>query len=89
MGLEEESIVLEVELRFFESKKEEWLEKHRGRYVLIKGEELMGVFTSLEDAYNEGVKQYGNQPFFIKQVTEVENIEQVPSLMLGIIHARL
>ena len=43
----------------------------------------------LEDAYKEGVKRYGNQPFFIKKVVEVEQTEKIPSLILGIIHADL
>jgi len=80
---------LEEELNFFESKRAEWLEKYRDKYVLIKGKELIDVFTSLEDAYKEGVKRYGNQPFFIKKVSEVEPIERTPSLMLGVIHANL
>lgn len=84
-----EKVALETELRFFESKKEEWLEKYRDKYVLIKKEELIDVFTSLEDAYKEGVRRFGNQPFFIKKVTEVEQTEQIPSLTLGIIHANL
>jgi len=82
-------IELEEELNYFESKRKEWLEKFRDKYVLIKRKELIDVFASLEDAYKEGVRRFGNQPFFIKQVTEVENIEETPSLTLGIIHAHI
>jgi len=80
---------LEEELKFFESKRAEWLEEYRDKYVLIKGKELIDVFTSLEDAYKEGVKRYGNQPFFIKKVSEVEPTEITPSLMLGVTRANL
>ncbi|MFQ5759192.1 MAG: DUF5678 domain-containing protein [Candidatus Bathyarchaeia archaeon] len=80
---------LEEELEFFGSKRREWLEKYKDKFVLIKGKELIDVFATLEDAYKEGVRRYGNQPFFIKQVTEVEPIEKTPSLMFGILHANL
>lgn len=80
---------LEKELNFFESKRAEWLEKYKDKFVLVKGEELIDVFVSLEDAYKEGVQRYGNEPFFIKRVTETEPIEKTPSLTLGIIHANL
>jgi len=87
--MEKEEVVLIKELTFFESMKNKWLEKYKDKYVLIKGEELIDEFTSLEDAYKEGVKRYGNQPFFIKKVVEVEQTEKIPSLILGIIHANL
>lgn len=86
---EREEIKLKTELEFFESKKREWLEKYRDKYVLIKGEELIDVFTSVEDAYKEGVRRYGNNPFFIKKVVETEDTEQIPSLSLGIVYADL
>lgn len=82
-------VELEKELNFFESKKKEWLRNYKDKFVLIKGEELIDVFNTLEDAYKEGVKRYGNQPFLIKRVTEEEEIETLPALMSGIIHAHL
>jgi hypothetical protein len=82
-------VELEQELKFFESKKKEWLKDYRDKFVLIKGEELIDVFNTLEDAYKEGVKRYGNQPFLIKKVTEEEETETLPSLTSGIIHAHL
>ena len=80
---------LEEELEFFESKREEWLEKYKDKFVLIKGRKLIDTFTSLEDAYKEGVKQFGAQSVFIKQVLEAEPVEKTPSLMLGITHANI
>jgi fibrillarin-like rRNA methylase len=84
-----EVVELEEELEFFKSNRKEWLEKYRDKYVLIKRRELIDVFATLEDAYKEGVKRFGNQPFLIKQVVEVEPVEKTPSLMFGIIHADL
>lgn len=84
-----ERMILEREFRFFQSKLEEWLKNYRGKFVLIKGEELIDVFSTFEDAYKEGVKRYGNQPFFIKKVDEEEHIEMLPALTLGIIHAHI
>ena len=84
-----ELVELQKELEFFESKKAEWLQDHRDKYVLIKGEEFIDVFASFEDTYKAGVKLYGNQPFLIKKVTEVEPVEETPSIMLGVINAHL
>jgi len=80
-------ILLEKELKFFESEKAEWLKKYKDKFALIKEEELIDVFDTFGDAYKEGVKRYGNQPFFIKKITDEERIETFPALTLGIIHA--
>lgn len=80
-------IELKEELMFFQSKKAEWVGKYKNKFVLIKRKEFIDVFVSFEDAYKEGVRKFGNQPFFIKKVNETEHIEQIPSLTLGIIHA--
>jgi hypothetical protein len=82
-------ILLEKELKFFESKKAEWLKRYKDKFALIKEEELIDVFDTFGDAYKEGVKRYGNQPFFIKKITEEERTETFPALTLGIIHARV
>lgn len=82
-------VELEREIEFFESKRKEWLKDHKDKFVLIKGKELIDVFSTFEDAYKEGVRRFGNQPFLIKKVTEEEEVEKLPSLTLGIIHAHL
>ena len=84
-----ERLELEEELRFFESKKAEWLTSYKDKFVLIKGQELIDVYASFEDAYKEGVRRFGNAPFFIKQLLETEHTEKLPSLTLGIIHANI
>lgn len=85
--MEQEKIVLEKELKFFESKKAEWLRNYKDKFALIKEEELIEVFDTFGDAYKEGVKRYGNQSFLIKRIEEEERVETLPSLMLGIIRA--
>ena len=84
-------VIMELveERAYFQSKKAEWLERHKNKYVLIKGNELIDVFYSFEDAYKEGVKQFGNQPFLVKKVVEKEKIEKIPALVLGILHAKV
>lgn len=80
---------LEVEYKFFKSKRREWLELYRDKYVLVKGEELFDVFSSLNDAYRDGIRRFGNQPFLVKKVTGEETKEKIPVLTLGLIHAHL
>lgn len=81
--------MLEKELAFYESKRNELLAHYENKFVLIKGNELIDFFTSMQEAYNEGVKRFGTEPFLVKRVSREEPIEKLPALTLGIINARL
>ncbi len=79
---------LEKELVFFRSQKEDLISHHEGQFVLIKGESLLGSFTTEAEAYGAGLIQLGNQPFLIKQVKkDGEEADRVPALVLGLLNA--
>lgn len=77
--------VLSEELSFFEEKRAEWLQLYPGQFVLVKGRELVGTFTTFQEAYAEGVKRFGNVPMLIRQVLPNDPVEQAPALMHGLI----
>ncbi|MBI4574546.1 MAG: hypothetical protein HY713_14815 [candidate division NC10 bacterium] len=81
-------MVLEAEVKFFESIKTELLQRHEGKYALIVGAELLGVFDHQEDAYKVGIEKRGNIPMLIKQVLKDDAPARVPALTVGLLHAR-
>ena len=68
--------------------KDELLEHHRGQFVVIKGERLIGTYTTFEEAFEAGVTALGNQPFLIKQVDDESRPIQYPALAVGMLNAR-
>ena len=82
-------MALQTELRYFEAKKQELLQHHEGKYALIIGEELLGVFDHLDEAYRAGIAQRGNVPMLIKRISTVDVTESVPAMVLGLIAASL
>ena len=62
--------MLEREQSFYHTHVEEFTNLYKGKVLLIKGEELIGIFDSEEEAYSEGVRRFGNEPFLIKRVIE-------------------
>lgn len=82
-------MALEKELALFAKIKPELLKNHEGKFVLIRGAELIGAFDSAENAYAEGVKRFGREPFLVKKVTEQEEVYRNQALALGLMHARL
>ena len=72
----------------YETKKSELLSLCEGKFALFKGEEFVGTFDTTNAAYAEGVRRFGNVPFLIKRVREIDAIAHFPSLTLGLMHAR-
>lgn len=72
--------ILNKELAHFEKVKAKLLETQRGKYALIKGEELIGTFTTMEEAYREGIRSFGKEPFLIRPVVEAQEYQRIPAL---------
>lgn len=81
---------LDREVGFFESQHSELVKHYENQFVLIRGEELIGSFTTELEAYETGLKKLGNVPFLIKQVKkEARDIDRAPALALGLLNASL
>ena len=80
-------MALETEVEFYNSCKKEWLRYYEGKFALIKGKELIGTYTTWQEAFNDGVQRLGNVPFLIRQVQEKDEIVQFPALAVGAISA--
>jgi hypothetical protein len=80
---------LERELGFYKSQYKEFLSHYENQFVLIKGDKLLGSFTTDLEAYKAGLEQVGNQPFLITRVVKNEEIDQAPALVLGLLNAGL
>ena len=63
---------LDLELRTFEARRVELLGRAAEKFVIIKGDQLIGVFESPMEALKRGYERFGNQPFLVKQVLDVD-----------------
>jgi hypothetical protein len=73
-------MALEKELATYASKMPE-LASQIGKFVLIRGDEVLGTFTSYEDAIKEGYEKCGLSPFLVKQIEAVESIQFLSRLV--------
>ena len=65
---------LAEELRTFYAHKAELLETAKRRYVLIKGDDVVGLFDYQEEAFSEAYRRFRLSGFMIKQVQEHEEV---------------
>ena len=63
---------LETELRFFNQQRAQLLHDAPGKFALVKGESLIGIFESDTAAIRHGYETLGNVPFLVKKVTDVD-----------------
>ena len=68
------AVVLEREYQAFKAHQSELLAKGEGKFVLIKGETIVDLFTSYEDALKEGFKRFGDIPFLIQEIQREEDV---------------
>ncbi len=66
-------MALEKELATYQAKLPE-LKQHEGKYVLIQGDKIVDTFNTYEDALKAGYKQFGLEPFLVKQILMVEPV---------------
>ncbi|NCO24874.1 MAG: hypothetical protein COZ07_09880 [Candidatus Infernicultor aquiphilus] len=75
--------LLKKDLDYFESKLGELLGKSKGEYALIHEGQLIDTFKSKEDAIKRGYELFGNSPFLVKMISEVEDILNFTSNLLA------
>lgn len=68
------AVLLEQEYKFYLDHLKKFISKHLNQFVLIKENEVVGFFESYEDALRAGLKNFGNVPFFIKEVKKKEEV---------------
>lgn len=79
--------MFEKELEYYKANKEELLKHHENQYAVIKENKLLGAYTTEQEAYEAGLKEFGNVSFLIKRVTKQEEIVRFPALAIGVINA--
>ena len=68
-------MALETEARTYERELAGLL-SDEGKWVLIHGDEVVGVFETYQDALKIGYERYVLDPFMVKQIESTETIHQ-------------
>ena len=63
---------LRTELRAFEAQRAGLLARAPGKYALIHGDQVIGVFDAEMDGIAEGYRRLGRVPFLVKKIEAVD-----------------
>lgn len=80
-------MALEQELAFFEQHLAEWLSIYGGQFAVVQGQQLLGTFTTFDQAYAAGVKAYGTASFLVRRVEDAPSVAYNPTLVVGALYA--
>ena len=69
-----ESERLKTELDTYLRHKDELVRESEGKYVVVHGTEVIGVWDTYEDALRAGYEKVGLEPFLVKQVRSIEQV---------------
>jgi len=69
-------MALERELEAYRKKLPELL-AHKGKYVLIHGESVAGIWDTYQKAVEEGYSQFELSPFLVKRIEEHEPVHYI------------
>jgi hypothetical protein len=77
------TISLERELAYFDQHRSELVDRAKGKFALIKGESLMGIYDDQLAAIEAGYRGIGDEPFLVKQIAEVDMPVNFTSFNIG------
>lgn len=78
------SALLEREMQTYEEHKAELVTSSPGKFALIKDDAVFDILDSQADAIRLGYERFGNVPFLVKEIVEVETPLNFTSYMLGL-----
>lgn len=78
------STVLDTELKTYDQQRDHLLATAEGKFVLIHGAQVVGVYESEMDAISQGYKQFGNVPFLVKEILKIDTPLSFVSGLLGV-----
>lgn len=65
----------------YEALEADLLRRAEGQWVLIKGDQLLGIFGSRRDAVREGFRRLGRQDFYTEQILVERPIYYCPHFL--------
>jgi hypothetical protein len=79
--------MLDTERAFFDSIQQNLLTVCPGQFVLIKGKEMVGTHSTIQEAFAEGARRFGLESFLVRRVDGQTETVSIPALALGILSA--
>jgi hypothetical protein len=78
-------MALETEIARYNELLPELLASSEGKFAVIKGRELIGVFDDIDEGYRAALDKYGVTSFLLRPIRPVQPTLDLRNLHLGLI----
>ena len=78
--------MLDVERAYYQKMHGDLLSKYPGQIVVIKGQEVIGLFHTIQEALTGGARRFGMQVFLVREIADSPRVS-IPALSLGLLRA--
>jgi hypothetical protein len=76
------------EMAWFNEHRQDLLTKHRGKWVVVYNEVLVGIFDNFKDAYTSGIAATKSRELLVKQILEKESPMEISiNITHGLLYA--
>jgi len=82
-------MALETEIALYNELLPRLLESSLGKYVAIKGNDLIGVFDDMNEGYRAALDKYGVMNFLLRPVRPKEPVLDATNIQFGIVRVRV
>lgn len=65
---------LATEAAFYEAHRAALVAAHDGRFVLVKDDDIIGIFDTLDDALDVGYARFANTGFLARKIASVDEV---------------
>jgi hypothetical protein len=72
---------LAIEMAAYHAHLPRLLREHGGEFVLIKGDDIVGVFADRSSALEEGYRRFGIVSFLVREITAAEPVIYLPNVV--------
>lgn len=76
--------LLKKEMETYEKNKVDFISENLGKFVLIKEEEIIVFFETQNDAIKVGIDKFGNTPFLVKKIEDIEQSQNFTSNLIWV-----
>lgn len=68
-------MALEKELETYKKNLAELKDGNEGKFALVHGDDVVGIFVAYEDAVKSGYERFKLEPFLVKKIEAVEAVQ--------------
>jgi hypothetical protein len=76
-------MVLETEIAAYNELLPALLERGEGKFVVIAGQTLVGIFDSNDAGYSAGLEAVGLAPFLLRKIQRTQPIAFLPTIFVS------